>query len=71
MPARRFIGYFLALSACSTIAFASSLMGQPPVPDDQSGIATDLTMPMLMPYAPGHLPLHKIALRHAQLALAE
>ena len=33
MSVRRFVAYFLALSAGSTVAFASTLMGQPAPPE--------------------------------------
>lgn len=43
MSVRRFAAYFLAVSAVSTIAFASSFMGQTPAPG--AGQSADLDAP--------------------------
>ena len=67
MPVRRFIGYFIALSACSTIAFASSLAAHIPAQED---LAENISLPPL-PHAPVHLQGHKSTLRRVQVALAE
>ena len=67
MPARRFIGYFIVLSACSTIAFASSLIGQPPLPATQE--ADSSLAPLLSSLPHGHW--HKSVPKRVQMAQAE
>ncbi|MGI4787307.1 MAG: hypothetical protein ACRYFS_00510 [Janthinobacterium lividum] len=72
MSVRRFVGYFIALSACATTAFASSLLDRAPEQAAQS-YATSSFMPSMPPlsyYAPP-MPPHKIGLKHFQVALAQ
>ena len=68
MSVRRFIGYFIALSACSTIAFALSGMGYSAVPDAQE---TESSFLPPLPCSPIHLHSHKSGVKQAQSALTE
>ena len=70
MSARRFIGYFIALSACSTLAFASSLLGPAPAQEAEDRFATESSL--LPPaYFAAHFHLRKHLPKHLQVALAE
>jgi hypothetical protein len=69
MSVRRFIGYFIALSACSTIAFASSLLDHAPAEELQSQETSSL-MPLL-PNPATYLSPHKSVPKHSQVALAQ
>ena len=68
MPARLFLGYFVALAACATIAFASEI--------DGSGTPGSLASERPASWQP--LPAsafsvhpHKLLFKHVQVAQAE
>ena len=69
MSVRLFMGYFLALAACSTLAFASSAPDQSAPPAFFDGGFP----PPPFGYPPHHAPLHhhKTMPRHVQMAQAE
>lgn len=68
MSMRRFVAYFFAVSAGSTVAFASTLMGQPTPPDmPASDVSPSVTASLPSPTP--HLPPHRRPVRVAQVAL--
>ncbi len=71
MPARRFIGYFLALAACSTFAFASFGPDEDaPQESTASAAYPDAVTPpdplLFLPYSPGRR--HKVMRAHLPAA---
>lgn len=70
MSLRLFVGYFLALAACATLAFSAS----GPDPSAPS-MATEADMIPLgfpsLPYPPAHVHPHKLTLKRVQMANAQ
>jgi len=78
MSLRRFVAYFFAVSAVSTVAFASSLMGQAPPPESAQSAGVNAGMDAAAPDQANRLyramqgrPRHKPAAKTAQVALAQ
>ena len=69
MHGLRFLGYFVALAACSTIAFASSWTDSP-APQEASDTEQTLAI-MPSSYPPMHLRGRKTLPKRVQVALAE
>ncbi len=70
MSVRLFVGYFLALAACATIAFASSEAGSPAPP----AVAEAGLMPPPFSSSPAavfHTHSRKLVLKRTQLAEAQ
>ncbi len=68
MPARLFIGYFVALAACATIAFASGIdsSGTPGGPAFEQRASWQP-----LPASAFHVHPHKLLFKHVQVAQAE
>lgn len=66
MSVRRFIGYFIALCACSTVAFGSFWIEPAVTPDPLADTAFPLP-----PRLPKPLPQRKVIPKIIQVALAQ
>ena len=70
MSVRLFIGYFLVLAACATLAFAPSQAGSPKPPATaDAGIGPEYTLNA--PSASSRAHARKIAPKRSQIAEAE
>jgi hypothetical protein len=73
MPVHRFIGYFFALAACSTLAFASfgpdAAVPQDTLAADASPYALPPPDSLSAPYSLGHR--HRAGHLHLQIAQAQ
>ncbi len=67
MPVRRFLGYFVALAACATVAFASFGGDDPAAPDSFAAASPYSALPI----SSLHVHSHKAAPKHVQIAQAE
>ena len=78
MPVRLFLGYFVALAACATFAFASLAIDDEAAPGDFAAAPpySALSYPALsgpgapLPASTFHVRPHKLS-KHVQLAQAE
>ena len=68
MPVRRFVAYFFAISAGSTVVFASTLMGPPAPPDTPAPADAPALAASLPPPAP-RLRSYRRPVKIAQVAL--
>lgn len=67
MSMRRFVTYFLAVSAGSTVAFASTLMGQSAPPEMPASVVPPALTASLLTPAPS-LPSHQRPAKILQVA---
>ena len=67
MSVRLFVGYFVALAACATAAFASIDIDGPGTP---AGLAAEQAAPLPPQLdSPFRMRSHRMPLKHVQLAL--
>lgn len=71
MPVRRFIGYFIVLSTCATVAFGSILIGNVPESDlSQTSIAQSDTDLLSLAGPTSHFHKHRSPVKPSLVAQA-